>query len=90
MTAPIVKSELYTGTHKPTKCPVCGTFYELADEYVAVECGGEGRCPARKAGARPSPDHVLCACNQSWLKDGPELVMIPTQEGEHGFEDCWV
>lgn len=68
----------------PTKCPICGTVYTKAEKYDAVECGGEGNCPAREAGPRPDKKHVLCACNQRWLHDDGNMAM----EGSHGYEHC--
>lgn len=65
----------------PTKCPVCGTYYEAAAVYKLEECGGDGKCPARAAGERPSAAHTLCACNRKWLYDG-------RSSGEHGHDDC--
>ena len=70
------------GDNVPTKCPICGTHYEVAEQYKSEECGGEGNCPAREAGDRPSAWHVLCACNRRWLGDSGEL-----RDG-HGFDDC--
>jgi len=68
-----------------TQCPVCLTVYVFEDEpepFNVQECGGEGKCPARKAGERPSKEYVLCACNRQWLPDADVLV-----EG-HGWDDC--
>lgn len=73
----------------PTKCPVCGTKYGTAAEvfakdtqFLVEECGGEGNCPAREAGPRPTPSHVLCACNRRWLASCSDST-----EG-HAFEHC--
>lgn len=65
----------------PTKCPVCGTYYETASVYKLEECGGDGNCPAREAGDRPSSHHILCACNRRWLDNGKAL-------DNHGYEHC--
>jgi hypothetical protein len=48
------------------------------------ECGGEGKCPARKAGPRPSKIHVLCACNQTWLLDDELMPLVAF----HGYDHC--
>ena len=54
----------------------------LAAEFVSDAC----------AGARPSREHVLCACNRRWLPDFPGEVLDADVEGvvtySHSFEDC--
>ncbi len=69
-----------------TQCPVCFTVYGEPDhdlaEDILEECGGEGNCPARSAGERPSQEHVLCACNRTWLPDCTQTV------AGHGWNDC--
>ncbi len=62
-------------------CSICGTYYHGRNEVIS-ECGGEGHCPAREAGERPSPQHVLCACNRRWLGD-----VFAKLDG-HEYEDC--
>lgn len=64
-----------------SKCPVCGTYYG-SGPWLVKECGGEGKCPAREAGERPSPQHVLCACNRRWLEH------TNAQHGGHEFDFC--
>ena len=72
---------------KATECPVCGTYYGTREQHYRkelemVECGGEGKCPAREAGPRPTPGHVLCACNRSWLESSE------CSSGLHAYDDC--
>ena len=64
-----------------TKCPVCGTTYIDSDHYIEAECGGEGNCPARKAGQKPSEVAYLCACNKRWL--GHNIVSTT-----HSYNHC--
>lgn len=67
------------------KCPVCETVYGSLghpSKLESKECGGEGNCPARHAGDRPSENAVLCACNRRWLVD------CDKPENGHGFDDC--
>lgn len=67
-------------------CPVCHTT-NTDHSTEERECGGEGGCPAREAGTRPTPQYVLCACNRRWLST-PETIL--TEVGsEHAFDDCY-
>lgn len=72
-----------TRPHLPRRsmCPICETVYG-DPPWTVEECGGDGRCPAREAGPRPTEQHVLCACNRRWLETPSSSI-----EG-HGFDDC--